>query len=720
MTLSVDLTNFRIHNKASFTFSEGITQLSAISGRGKSTIVHAIRWCLYGGLHDICPRGKPHAKVRVILTYRVADFIVTVTRSTNPGKVAISEGERTWYGDEACATIEQFFGSETLWFITNYLAQQSLHPFVSYGPTELSNSFASLIDNTTQRDTMNSLHLAQQMETRDLNRLSGFSDVKVCECPPTEKKDTAALLRALEDAQGRTSTLRATMERLSLASRLATLKQEADQITVTQSVKALESELQLAKQYETSSEHRRLLESRLRPRVLEYDIAATRAALVQTRRAKNEGERCPVPYDRMTIDSEKKRLRELATLVRREETMKSSLSQLIIPEHDSQLREKIEEGEQELVRLESECSVGVGSPCPSCGVVLSLVGGTLKQGSLTVTQHAAVLQERDKVRATLKRDRALLENVTSTTSRRESLMRDLAALRTSLPSEVPDDLFQQQSIMESIIFYEAPHHTEEELQQHLDILLLEEELAKLPLLQRRVLEVEVDLQQARRRDALSREVASLGPCEEMEPHESIEDIERELSLASAEESKLMEDLKVAEAMNATHAAHSECAERRKGLEEYKVSSTNIQRLTIATSEHTNSSEEHLASTLERINSHLLSFSRELYKKDIVLRLVSRRRGQKAVVEMVVFYDGIEASIGSLSGGEKKRASIVTLLALIAHKQPLFVVLDEPFGDNEDTWEEAMLDLIKSHIVHIPCIIMHHGSMGSAVDNVIHL
>lgn len=613
--------------------------------------------------------------------------------------------------------IESFFGCESLWNITAYLAQQSLHPFMSHGPTETTNSFLTLLDDMTQKSTMSKISLAHQLEMRDRASLSSFADVKVCECPPTEKVDTSVILIQLEEAHKTVVEEELTLQKAREELSWTLLKKEYDSLPSLPSVKELEEELRLAKAFTTSSERRRVLELSRKPITLSLTVKDARDAISLSQKRRAEEERCTCPYDRAIIEGEKKRLSLLCDALRKEEQLQGELESLIVPVQDEEATKRIERGEARLFSLESECASRVGQACPSCGVILTMVGGQFKEGSLTQAQHNALTQERDTLRANLKRDRRALELYANAIKRKEELQQELGRIRASLPPLEKKEVFRTHSILESLTYYEAVPYTEDELQKHVEALAVEEELASLPLMQRRTLEVEVDLGHARRREELSR----LFPSRFTEREgEYITVQETRLSEARRKEESLMRLLKDAEETNRTHSSHLHCKEKREGLENYLATEKSVTRLSLAMSEHIASSEEHLSEAIEAINFHLRDLSRDLYKKDIILQLVSRRRAQKGTVEMIVFYDGIECSTASLSGGEKKRASIITLLALIAYKGPLFVVLDEPFGDVEDTWESAMLDLVARRITHIPCIILHHGSMGSVVDNIVHI
>ena len=64
--LELSMVNFRCWERKTFKFNQGITLLSAASGKGKSTICEAIYWALYGTLKNVS--SKDYVKKETIVT----------------------------------------------------------------------------------------------------------------------------------------------------------------------------------------------------------------------------------------------------------------------------------------------------------------------------------------------------------------------------------------------------------------------------------------------------------------------------------------------------------------------------------------------------------------------------------------------------------------------------------------------------------------------------
>src|SRR5690606_22123728 len=94
--MEVTIVNFKCWENLTVTFStEGITLLRGNSGTGKSTILQAIYWCLYGKLNKIYPKGCETACTSVLISLpfmtifrqrNKTDFYVEVMKTRKNGK----------------------------------------------------------------------------------------------------------------------------------------------------------------------------------------------------------------------------------------------------------------------------------------------------------------------------------------------------------------------------------------------------------------------------------------------------------------------------------------------------------------------------------------------------------------------------------------------------------------------------------------------------------
>lgn len=136
MAFIVSLATFRCHTHATFTFpSHGLVLLHGGSGAGKTTVLDAVRWALFGTVRRVTTHGA--RACTVTLTVRPTpddpDGGVTITRTTGPSRLTVREPgppgapwvERV--NQEAQARIRQWLGvpSESV-FLRTSTSLQSL------------------------------------------------------------------------------------------------------------------------------------------------------------------------------------------------------------------------------------------------------------------------------------------------------------------------------------------------------------------------------------------------------------------------------------------------------------------------------------------------------------------------------------------------------------------------------------------------------------------
>ena len=128
--MKLRLVNFRCHLDKTFDFGEnGLFLISAPSGHGKSSILMAINFVLYGKGQKVVSHNQSSCSVE--LTFQ--DLFIT--RKKKPNKLVIKFADGTTYDDDiAQKIIDQRFG--TSFDVTGYIAQNALNSFIVMGPTE--------------------------------------------------------------------------------------------------------------------------------------------------------------------------------------------------------------------------------------------------------------------------------------------------------------------------------------------------------------------------------------------------------------------------------------------------------------------------------------------------------------------------------------------------------------------------------------------------------
>lgn len=130
--MKLTLKNFRCHRDASFQIPDsGLVMLSGESGVGKTTILNAISYAMYGNLRKPYSHGTSACQV----TLELKDMIII--RSNRPNRVIVTYQDTEYEDDAAQELIEKVYGMNFQEFMASSYVVQSLHnSVVSMTPAE--------------------------------------------------------------------------------------------------------------------------------------------------------------------------------------------------------------------------------------------------------------------------------------------------------------------------------------------------------------------------------------------------------------------------------------------------------------------------------------------------------------------------------------------------------------------------------------------------------
>lgn len=163
--MKVYIQNFRCFKEKTFDFPIGnISLLKGESGKGKSTTLEAVRWCLFGNLRNIYPLDfKPSSTNQTIVTLEFPKSKLRyITRSQPPEQIKIyiqkeylsgskkdlesSESEFEVLESEAAQRyIESVFGTKDIWFVSSYLAQGERSPLMTNSNSDKMNLLCEIL-----------------------------------------------------------------------------------------------------------------------------------------------------------------------------------------------------------------------------------------------------------------------------------------------------------------------------------------------------------------------------------------------------------------------------------------------------------------------------------------------------------------------------------------------------------------------------------------------
>src|SRR5688572_931975 len=125
--MNLQLTNFKCYDNLNLTFpAKGAVLICGQSSAGKSTILSAIAWVLYGNIKKIAPFKSATIKTTVVLTM---DNII-ILRTKNPKYLSFTYNSVVLENEEAQKKIDQLFGVYDVWLATSYVMQKKENYFL--------------------------------------------------------------------------------------------------------------------------------------------------------------------------------------------------------------------------------------------------------------------------------------------------------------------------------------------------------------------------------------------------------------------------------------------------------------------------------------------------------------------------------------------------------------------------------------------------------------
>ena len=131
--MHIKIVGFKYHIDASYDFnSNSITLLKGKSGKGKSTILKAIYWCLYGSMRGVYNNTGKIKKCSV--TLKINDLVIY--RQKRPELLKITINNQEYEDIVAQQIIDQSFGPNKLWKACSYIVQKKRCSLLSGSASE--------------------------------------------------------------------------------------------------------------------------------------------------------------------------------------------------------------------------------------------------------------------------------------------------------------------------------------------------------------------------------------------------------------------------------------------------------------------------------------------------------------------------------------------------------------------------------------------------------
>lgn len=775
------MVNFRQHARTEIAFHTGMTAIIGDNGSGKTTILEAIAWALYG---QTAIRGQrdgirflgagSRAPVEVELDFELGGHRYLVTRGLTTAALYLDGSDApvansiTGVNDLLSRRLGM---SRAEFFNTYFTGQKDLAVMAAMGPTERAQFLSRVLGYERLRAAQELAREKRRLITAEMNGLrSGMPD---SDAVARELADAAARLEsavgASEAATARYATAAAELQGLSpewenqqrererwqrllaeitIAEREVTsLQREADRLaTELVSLATAHEELAtlrtaVAPLAELRAENERLDEV--------YRLQGRRAALVENERALvDEISRLAERLARLGTAPALEA--EAAGELEREATALEAVTRTLEGRRTEWVRDR-QEAETKLQELRRQYAdtkkqrdavvdLGAEGVCPTCRRVLGpsyrAVVGQLSELLETLQVDGQYYRDRGEQLAAVppeiveleERRRAVVTNQSQLErklARIQAAVQDMAVAQREMTTKQERLAETQREIASISEEYDAERHrvvraeVERLTPLSLRVARLEASVERLPLAMEEQRRIQADTAAARdRRDSLRGQGATL------EFSEAAYDRTR-VAYSRAAETVRSAELALVAARGETDAARQAVQRAETARAEYQRMADKLQQL---------GNDRLVHDELDRAFQDLRTDLNDALRPELsevassfLRSLTDGRYDQMELNEkydVVILEDGVEKPI--ISGGEEDIANLVLRLAIsqmIADRsgQPFsLLVLDEVFGSLDASRRESVLDLLHRLEDHFEQVILitHIESVREGVDRVI--
>lgn len=128
--LRLIINDFKCWKNLTFEFNEGkVTLIKGTSGAGKTTILRAIYWCLYGTIKNVKPISETNNR-KCNTSVEIQFDKYYIRRSKNPESLTLIYNNYQYDNLGAQDKINEFFGSNEAWLSCCYVQQKSNNYFI--------------------------------------------------------------------------------------------------------------------------------------------------------------------------------------------------------------------------------------------------------------------------------------------------------------------------------------------------------------------------------------------------------------------------------------------------------------------------------------------------------------------------------------------------------------------------------------------------------------
>lgn len=735
-----------------FDFSVGTTLLSGQSGIGKTTVLQAVKWCLYGKLRGVDSRTG-NGKLSVSLT--LTDITVKREKKPNVLTVTIADRKDNLIDDEAQDYVNKYFGDERMFESTSYIEQGKRNEILTVSSSEklaILNKIAFGEEDPTVyieklTDMSSSLHKKVNESLNKVNMLKETYDTKYKNIKTIKQKiDVSTLISNSDDVRKlRDIVLKYENTLMTLKKERETLQKELDhwKETITDDdVDKLSSEISLIteklKKETLVKEYRRgkdkcektskNIDSSISTIIDKHSVSDD--DIIRIKNALSSADRNGIVIDENTI----KKLEDIIQKVKYQQYTKdfAKLDQIL------SLPGKLEKNDLTPIISDIEkCKIEMELlSCPACKTTLKYTNGNLKISD-GVPRTAGELEELKKIK-----DRVVLcNNLYDAKLVLEKRLEGKHRVTISKDEKLPDktQLTELEGLLQSVRKYPIEILNKKFVQMYenfKDYNHILQEFSKMTLSSSEDENLDFD----KLRDQLTKLNTKLTTRRLLEKN-----IKRLTTSINDTESKIS---KLQSNIPSSKSSEELDSEWRKTLDQIETSKQSNEKLDLASLFKTSREEcvlltskmksiDHLREiaidlqyrllndTVNQINRFICDVTQALFSDPITISLslyrkLKTKKECKPEVNLTISYKGIEYdSVNQMSGGEGDRVSLALTIALNKLSRSPILMLDEVLSSVDNETKDDSVTCLSTLLSDKYVLSVDHGGTEGVYSSVVY-